>query len=356
MNTFTKLVVNGEERYAAAFYDGSGNDIATTYETIAKVSEKEQALAGRITTVNEALVALTGRVAATEAFDARITKNAEDINTNKEAIATLQGTDSNYREELNTLTIKIGTNTDNITTLDDDLNTLSKTVTRLSNDVGDLEAIITDEATGIDALNETKADKTSVNLSVENLSTRLSSLESVKDNYKSADETVLSTSQEYTNTEIGKLTEVYDSKGAAAGALESANAYADSLAGNYDAAGTAAGFNEAMDARVKVLEEIDHGAYVGADAAVLASANKYTDDKFAEVPSLEGYATEEFVTSQGYLTAHQDISNLATKEELNQKANTSEVSALQSSVQSLVNTVNDLTARIEALENASSTE
>lgn len=289
MNTFTKLVVNGVERYAAAFYDGSGNDIATTYETIAKVSEKEQALAERITTVNEALVALTTRVGATEAFDARITKNAEDINTNKEAIVALQGTDSEYREELNTLTIKIGTNTDNITTLDDDLNTLSKTVTRLSNDVGDLEAIITDEATGIDALNETKADKNSVNLSIENLSTRLSSLESIKDDYKSADETVLSTSQEYTNTEIGKLTEVYDSKGSAAAALESANTYADGLAGNYDAAGTAASFNEAMDTRVKVLEEIDH-------------------------------------------------------------------STLQSTVQTLVETVNNLTARIVALENASSTE
>lgn len=35
--------------------------------------------------------------------------------------------------------------------------------------------------------------------------------------------------------------------------------------------------NDAMDARVKVLEAIDHEAYVGADAQVLADAKAYTD-------------------------------------------------------------------------------
>ena len=36
----------------------------------------------------------------------------------------------------------------------------------------------------------------------------------------------------------------------------------------------------------------------------------------------KGYATQAWVTEQGYLTEHQDISNLATKEELNGKQNT----------------------------------
>ena len=35
-----------------------------------------------------------------------------------------------------------------------------------------------------------------------------------------------------------------------------------------------------------------------------------------EIPSLTGYATEQWVTSQNYLTTHQDISNLATKDEI----------------------------------------
>lgn len=36
----------------------------------------------------------------------------------------------------------------------------------------------------------------------------------------------------------------------------------------------------------------------------------------SDIPSLDGYATEEWVNSQGYLTEHQDISQLATKAEL----------------------------------------
>ena len=36
----------------------------------------------------------------------------------------------------------------------------------------------------------------------------------------------------------------------------------------------------------------------------------------SEIPSLDGYATEEWVTSQGYLTEHQDLSSYALKTEV----------------------------------------
>lgn len=153
MSIFTKLSVNGEVREVAALYDGSGNNIAETYETIANVSAKEQALSGRITSVSEALTALTSRVAATEAFDTRITKNATDISTNAAAIVALQEVDAAYRTELDALTITIGTNTENIETLDEDVSSLSKTVNRVSNSINDLDAIVNDEAQGITALN-----------------------------------------------------------------------------------------------------------------------------------------------------------------------------------------------------------
>lgn len=42
----------------------------------------------------------------------------------------------------------------------------------------------------------------------------------------------------------------------------------------------------------------------------------------SDIPSLDGYATEEWVNSQGYLTEHQDISQLATKAELATKQDT----------------------------------
>lgn len=42
----------------------------------------------------------------------------------------------------------------------------------------------------------------------------------------------------------------------------------------------------------------------------------------SDIPNLDGYATEEWVNSQGYLTEHQDISQLATKSELATKQDT----------------------------------
>ena len=74
-----------------------------------------------------------------------------------------------------------------------------------------------------------------------------------------------------TRADLPDYTDVYDVKGAAAGALDNAKAYADGLAVNYDAAGTAAGLNAAMDARVKVLEAIDHDK-LATDAAATAVA------------------------------------------------------------------------------------
>lgn len=45
----------------------------------------------------------------------------------------------------------------------------------------------------------------------------------------------------------------------------------------------------------------------------------------SEIPSLEGYATQSWVQSQGYLTEHQSLADYATKDELAQKADLSYV-------------------------------
>ena len=64
----------------------------------------------------------------------------------------------------------------------------------------------------------------------------------------------------------------YETAGAAAQALADAKTYVDGkVDGKFDAAGTAAGLNTEMDARVKVLEEIDH-EQLAADASAAAVA------------------------------------------------------------------------------------
>lgn len=55
----------------------------------------------------------------------------------------------------------------------------------------------------------------------------------------------------------------------------------------------------------------------------------YNDNKeiafVDDIPSIEGLASEEWVNAQGFLKEHQDISNLATKDEVALKANQSDV-------------------------------
>ena len=165
MSTFTKLSINGEVREVAALYDGSGNDITKTYETITKVSEKETILSGRITSVQEALDALTTRVTATEAFDARITKNAEDIAGNAASIIALQNIDTGYRTELDSLIIGVNENKNAVEELDDYISGLNKTLTKLSNNFDEVQALVEDEAQGINALN-TQADQNTENIAI----------------------------------------------------------------------------------------------------------------------------------------------------------------------------------------------
>lgn len=72
-----------------------------------------------------------------------------------------------------------------------------------------------------------------------------------------------------------KLAESYDIKGAAAAAESNAKAHAD-------------GLNSAMDARVQVLEKIDHTKFeaAGAAAQALVDAKSYTDTEVAKIQAL----------------------------------------------------------------------
>jgi hypothetical protein len=99
------------------------------------------------------------------------------------------------------------------------------------------------------------------------------------------------------------LPNTYDAKGAAAAAETAAKAYADGLAGNYDAAGTAAGLNTAMDARVAVLEAIDHDK-LAADAAAAAVAT-VLDDAPAAFDTLKEVA--EWISNNDHATDVADL-------------------------------------------------
>ena len=77
-----------------------------------------------------------------------------------------------------------------------------------------------------------------------------------------------------------------------------------------------------MPTKYEIIINLD-GTIVEGNSNIKITSN---DLAFAsDTPSLEGYATEEWVNAQGFLKEHQDISNLATKDEVVLKANQSDV-------------------------------
>lgn len=59
------------------------------------------------------------------------------------------------------------------------------------------------------------------------------------------------------------------------------------------------------------------------DESISSKADK------SEIPSLDGYATQSWVESQGYLTQHQDLSNYALKSEIPEKSEIQDISGKQ---------------------------
>ena len=77
-----------------------------------------------------------------------------------------------------------------------------------------------------------------------------------------------------------------------------------------------------MPTKYEIILNLD-GTIAEGNSNIKVTSN---DLAFAsDTPSLEGYATEEWVNAQGFLKEHQDISNLATKDEVALKANQSDV-------------------------------
>lgn len=101
--------------------------------------------------------------------------------------------------------------------------------------------------------------------------------------------------------------------------------------------------------------EVDLSGYATKDdlnkkadiSAIPTKISQLTNDKnyITSIPS--EYVTDSELASKGYLTSHQDISHLATKAELESKADSKHIHPELSSLQNLIN---DLTTRIAALE------
>ena len=170
---------------------------------------------------------------------------------------------------------------------------MSAKVVALENTVGDsTKGLVKDVKSIQDELNSLSGGAGSIATQIENAISALN-LPNTYDAKGAA-----ATAEDNAKAYADGLAKNYEVAGAAATAEDNAKAYADGLVmvdgvAKFDAAGTAAGLNNAMDARVKVLEAIDHDQ-LAADAASAAVATVLdgAPDKFDTLKEVDQWIAD----------------------------------------------------------------
>jgi ribosome-binding protein aMBF1 (putative translation factor) len=138
----------------------------------------------------------------------------------------------------------------------------------MANDIAALQGLVGDKAVAeqiADAISAEGLDKYALAADLTTLANRVKALEDA--GYQNAEAVAAAIDAKITALDLANA---YDAKGAAAAAETAAKAHADSL-------------NTAMNARVVVLEAIDHSKFeaAGAAAQALVDAKAYTDAEIA---------------------------------------------------------------------------
>lgn len=173
MDKFTKLNLNGVDKFVSAIYDGSGNEIVSTYETKTDSTSKQEAINQSINTTNENLNALEARVVETEKYKTTIDTNTSNIQKNETDITALRQADVKFGEDLDALVLQVVTDETLINTNKTNIGNLQTVTIGLKTDVTLLKAQINDSATGLNAVNEQADQNTSDITSVQGQVTAL---------------------------------------------------------------------------------------------------------------------------------------------------------------------------------------
>ena len=255
-------------------------------EEVAKVDEKAVANAATIATHSEDIVTMKGQIAALEAgtYDdtelrGLIGNNADAIADNVAAIAVLNSDATTIGSVANTANAAAAAKVAEIVAnADADFDTLKEIAdwilndttgaADMANDIATLQGLVGDVAVATQIANAIAAedlDKYALAADLTALANRVKALEDA--GYQTAEAVAAAIDAKITALDLANT---YDAKGAAAAAETAAKAHADSL-------------NTAMNARVVVLEGIDHSKFetAGAAAQALADAKAYTDAEIA---------------------------------------------------------------------------
>lgn len=255
-------------------------------EEVAKVDEKAVANAATIATHGTRLDSAEAKIAALEAgtYDdtelrGLIGNNADAIADNVAAIAVLNGDAATTGSVANTANAAAAAKVAEIVAnADADFDTLKEIAdwilndttgaADMANDIAALQGLVGDVAVATqiaDAIAAEGLDKYALAADLTALANRVKVLEDA--GYQNAEAVAAAIDAKIAALDLANT---YDTKGAAAAAETAAKAHADSL-------------NTAMNARVVVLEGIDHTKFesAGAAAQALVDAKAYTDAEIA---------------------------------------------------------------------------
>lgn len=255
-------------------------------EEVAKVDAKAVKNAEDIATHAGDIATMKGQIAALEAgtYDdtelrGLIGDNADAIADNVAAIAILNGDAATAGSVANTANAAAAAKVAEIVAnADADFDTLKEIAdwilndttgaADMANDIAALQGLVGDKAVAeqiADAISAEGLDKFALAADLTALANRVKALEDA--DYQNAEAVAAAIDAKIAALDLANA---YDAKGTAAAAETAAKAHADSL-------------NTAMNARVVVLENIDHSKFeaAGAAAQALIDAKAYTDAEIA---------------------------------------------------------------------------
>ena len=308
-------------------FDGSDDKsfaevINEIYAAIAGLDSKDAELEGKINSIIGDLESLEGSTLAE--ISAKLSQHAKDIAQNttdiagvKERVTAVEEAIKNLGEieggeSLGEIVSEVKANTAALNSLKGDAETVTAAVNKIAKDAADAAQAAAEETAAADATSKANAALASAKEYADGLA----------GNYDAAGsaDAAETAAKGYADS----LAPNYDAAGAAAQALEDAKADAAEkyqVKGNYEVAGTAANLDAAMDARVKVLEAIDH-EQLAADAVAAVVAGAESDfDTLKEVADWiaadkEGSAALQTTVSghtESINTINKDIDDLETK-------------------------------------------
>lgn len=288
-------------------------------------AEKERAMgveatiSGKVSEIEQSVTTERNRaMSAEDSLSTKITGNTEAINTEvgerKSEIIRVEGLINSATSDLNDVKGSIQAETQRATLKESQLETAINGVKdsvdsvvskadKNASDIADLTAELNKEVQRAKLAEKANADAIEVINGDEN------TIGSIKHS--------LEDSKHYTDDEIAKLSLTYATKEAVEQVEAKIPTNVSQLVNDVPYLTQHQSLEDYatksyVDSKISEIDVTDQLK----DCAKTADVEKKINEVKAEIPSLEGYATESWVEEQEYLKEHQDISGLATKVEL----------------------------------------